>query len=109
MKTAKKIRDSLIKRVGCCEICGTVARMHNPLCCHEIANGPCRSLALDKLFAMLVVCWRCNGELCDKASWPETRQLAVLRLRRPQDYDLAAYNQLVNPRAPDRIREEEVQ
>lgn len=78
------------------------------MCCHEIANGPLRQIALDKPFALLVVCWWCNGLLCNKSRWPEARQLAVLQRAAPDDYDLAAYNALVNPRAPNRITQEEV-
>jgi len=40
--------------------------------------------------------------------WPESRQLAILRQKAPEDYDLIAYNRLVNENAPDRITQEEV-
>jgi len=40
--------------------------------------------------------------------WPEARQLAVLRAKSLGDYDLVAYNNLVNPRAPSRITQAEV-
>ena len=79
------------------------------LCCHEIANGPDRQKALDQPYAILVLCGWCNlVEVEDKAKWPQARQLAALRRRRPADYDLPAFNHLVNPRAPNRITEEEV-
>lgn len=79
------------------------------LCCHEIANGPLRDKALDKPFAILVACWACNGgPLNDKKEWPEARQLAVLKRESPEDYDLVAYNRLVNERAPNRITPNEV-
>lgn len=78
-------------------------------CVHEIANGPLRRLALDKHFACLVLCWWCNGYVVtNKKEWPESRQLAVLLAKSPDDFDLAAYNQLVNPRAPNRITIDEV-
>lgn len=79
------------------------------MCCHEIANGPDRFAALDKPFAILVLCWFCNGhEVEDRAKWPESRQLAVLKRCSPGSYDLAKYLELTNPRAPKRITEEEV-
>lgn len=79
------------------------------LCCHEIANGPCRDKALDKPFAILVLCWHCNGHaVTNKKEWPEARQLAVLKEKSPEDYDLAAYCDLINPRAPNRITQDEV-
>jgi hypothetical protein len=79
------------------------------LCCHEIANGPLRQKALDKPYAILVLCWWCNGYVVtNKKEWPEPRQLATLLMESPEAFDLAAYNSLVNPRAPNRITMEEV-
>lgn len=75
---------------------------------HEIASGPLRNIALDKRFATLVLCWRCNCEMTNRKLWPEPRQLGLLKKSRPQDYDLAAYNRLVNENAPHRITEDEV-
>lgn len=81
----------------------------NQLCCHEIANGPDRQKALDKPYAILVLCWHCNGsEVEDKSKWPQDRQLAVLKACSPEDFDLVAFNLLVNPRAPLRITHEEI-
>lgn len=117
MKDATPMRRSLIDQVGKCEICGAsprhrrrgVPRELDQLCCHEIANGPLRAKAIDKPFAILVLCWYCNGHVVtNKAAWPEPRQLSVLRRSRPADYDLLAYNQLVNERAPNRITEADV-
>lgn len=79
------------------------------LCVHEIARGKNRSKAIDKPYATLVLCGRCHRAVEDQATWPESRQLAVLKRRSPEDYDLAAYNELVNPRAPRRITPEEVE
>lgn len=113
---AKVVRDAMVREalaVGGCEICGHSQRRPNrkfmaslsQLCVHEIANGPLREKAQDKRYATLVVCWRCNEALNDKGAdgWPEARQLAVLAMVRPMDFDLRAYNELVNPRAPRRI------
>ena len=76
---------------------------------HEIANGPLREKALDKLFALLVVCAYCNCyELTNKGKWPESRQLAVLKKKAPQNYDLHAYLMLTRPRALQRITQDEV-
>lgn len=81
----------------------------NQLCVHEIAGGPLRQKSLDKPFATLVLCWHCNQhEVEDKAKWPRVRQLALLQKRSPEDYDLAAFCNLVNPRAPSYITQEEV-
>ncbi len=117
MNLVKPIRSGLINEVGRCEICRRtpgapakdVPRELTQLCCHEIANGPLRAQALDKRFALLVLCWYCNGHVVtNKAVWPQARQLAFLRSSRPQDFDLVAFNHLVNPNAPDRITIDEV-
>jgi len=116
-REAKPIRDDLIARVGECEICGAspsrprrgVPGELSQLCCHEIANGPLREKALDKPYALLVLCWYCNGhEVVDKSEWPESRQLAVLAESRPEDFDLESFCYLINPRAPDRVTLDEV-
>lgn len=86
-------------------MCG---RRKRGLACHEIARGPLRQLALDKPYAILVVCPPCHELVGDKAAWPEARQLAVLQRRRPMDYNLVAYCELVNPRAARRITQDEV-
>lgn len=91
-------------------ICGAHPGSHNgrmpqlnQLAVHEILNGPNRQMALDKPYACLVLCWHCNGsEVEDKAKWPVERQLALLQARSPEDYDLVAVNWLMNPKAPDR-------
>lgn len=68
-----------------------------------------RQKSLDKPFATLVLCWKCNGtDFEDKGEWPQARQLALLKIRRPEAYDLVAFNEHVNPKAPNRITPEEV-
>ena len=112
---AKPIRDALIAKAGECMICGARpgiqnGRMQqlNQLCVHELLNGPLRQKTMDKPFATLVVCWHHNGELNDKGLWPVARQLAVLLTKSPDDYDLAAFNRLSNPNAPNRWTQEDV-
>lgn len=79
------------------------------LCVHEIANGPDRQKALDKPYAVLCLCWACNGgPFEDKGEWPEARQLALLATCRLSDFDLTEYLLLTNPCAPWRIELQEV-
>ena len=108
-------RKQLVQEIGYCELCN-----HNPrrmrfgqiawrLDVHEIANGPNRQKALDKRFAVLVVCRACHMDrLSSRAEWPEARQLAALRRSRPRDYSLEKYLETFYPNAPERITEEEV-
>lgn len=108
---AKPFRDALVAQVGECENCGcspvnkqgkmpTLAS----LAVHEIASGTHRQKALDKPYAVLVLCWECNsGPFQNLALWPESRQLALLARKRPKDFDLTAYLELTSPRAMRRI------
>ena len=103
---AKPVRESLRSDVGGrCEVSG--ARTLD-LDVHEICRGVHRQKALDKRFALLVVCRRAHEELGSAAKWPEARQLAVLAQSRLYDFDLEAYLQLTSPRAPKRITLDEV-
>lgn len=79
------------------------------LAVHEIASGTHRQKALDKPYAVLVLCWACNsGPFQDRSEWPESKQLALLARRRPKDFDLAAYLELTSPNAPRRIEIQEI-
>lgn len=101
---AKPVRDSL-RAIGHCEICGTT---RGPLDVHEICRGPFRQAALDKPFALLLLCRKCHDAVDDTATWTEARQLAVLASSRPRDFDLTAYLELTSPRAMRRIEIHEV-
>jgi len=113
---AKPFRDKLVADVGECENCACSptnrqGRMSDlvRLAVHEIASGTHRQKALDKPFAVLVLCWQCNsGPFQDRSEWPESKQLALLARRRPKDFDLAAYLELTSPNAPRRIEIHEV-
>ena len=115
LRKARRFRGALREEVGHCELCD-----HNPyaakpgkvswaLHVHEIARGSHRQKALDKRFALMVVCVVCHDfKLSSRKEWPEARQLAALRHSRPRDYDLKAYNKLIGC-GPNRITEEEVE
>lgn len=114
-KEAKPFRDKLIAQVGECENCGCSPDSHGKmaelsrLSVHEIADGTHRQKALDKPYAVLVLCWECNsGSFKDRSEWSEARQLALLARRRPKDFNLKAYLELTSPRAPIRITIDDV-
>lgn len=114
LKKARVIREILKQEVGKCELCSPDLRTRPwgipwGLQVHEIARGSHRHKALDKRFALLVVCPTCHElNLSSRKEWPEARQLAALRHSRPRDYDLKAYNKLIGC-GPNRITEEEVE
>jgi hypothetical protein len=78
------------------------------LCIHEIARGSLRQKALDCGYACLVACFFCNQyEVHDRTKWPDAKQLAVLKLKAPDRYDLVAFNRLFHP-VGERVSEAEV-
>lgn len=102
---AKPVRDTL-REIGKCEICGKTT---GKLDVHEICRGVHREAALDKPFALLLVCRRCHEDKLGSASeWPEARQLAALAKSRPSQFNLQAYLELTSPRAMRRIEINEV-
>ena len=99
------MRDKL-RELGACEICGTTRGRFDV---HEICRGVHRAAALDKPFALLLVCRRCHDDKLSSASeWPESRQLAALARSRPSEFSLADYIALTSPKAPRRIEIMEV-
>lgn len=117
-RKAAGVRRHWVNQAGQrCMLCGHSARDPNPqypqalakVVCHEISNGPLRQASLDLPFCVLVVCRACNEiELMNKAKWPEARQLAALKVKCPERYNLTAYLDHTNPRAPNRITPSEV-
>ena len=103
---AKPVRDELRAEVNECEVC---ERTRVSFDVHEICRGVHRQKALDKRYALLLVCRPCHEELGSAGEWPEARQLALLAHRRLFDFDLAAYLNLTNPIAPRRIELEEIE
>ena len=104
-REAAKVRREWKAEAGCCMACGYRLRLVG----HEISNGPLRRQSLDKPFCVLIICRRCNeGPFMDKSIWPEARQLCLLMVRARERYDLAAYLNHTNPRAPIRITQADV-
>ena len=88
--------------------CRKVSGSHSAVENSSTKNASNRQKALDKPYAVLVLCWGCNGLATDKGTWSEAAQLKCLKESRPEDYDLVAYNHLVNPRAPNRLEPFEI-
>ena len=108
-KTRKRIdecrefRLNIREEVGRCELCGGPPTDWG-FSVHEIARGPNRLKALDKRYAVLVLCYDCHNERIHNGpeKWPEKKQLALLKRSWPDDFDLPSYNALVGY-GPDRV------
>lgn len=86
-------RLEFARSVGWCEGCCKPRKSWRVCAVHEIARGPDRHKAQDKAYATLLLCDPgCHQTV---GEWPRAKQLALLKLRRPRDYDLSAYNSLV--------------
>lgn len=106
IKTVKPIRDELREEVGHCEICKTPRGIMDV---HEIGRGVYREACLGERCALLVVCRSCHDEkLSHVAEWTEARQLAVLAMSRPHDFNLTRFLAITTPRAPRRIEISEI-
>lgn len=90
----KPFRDQFRMELGRCEYCGS-----RRLVLHEIARGCDRARALDKRYAILGLCDPGCHQLV--GGWPRAKQLALLYIRRPYDWDLPAYHALIARKSPD--------
>ena len=93
-KVAKEWREEFAMELKVCEWC----RKRKPII-HEIARGSGHRLkAMVTRYATLALCDPgCHQEV---GLWPRSKQLALLMLRRPSDFDLEAYYRLVARRWP---------
>lgn len=110
MREVTPWRNAFKERVGRCEYC-LKQRMPDALAVHEISRGSHRRKALASEFAVLAVCLDPWGKPpCHDTVqvWSEVKQLALLYLVRQSDYDLQAYLEMTNYRAPRRIMQSEV-
>lgn len=87
-------RAALRMEIGRCERCGK-----RQVILHEIARGCDRQRSLDKRYAILGLCDPgCHQVVGD---WPRAKQLALLLIRRPYDFDLPSYQALISRKHPD--------
>ena len=111
-REAAPVREQLVIDLGHCEWCLRVERTAWPpveLQVHEIANAALRQQALDLPYAILALCADCHRTLHRMAKDDAQRAgLAILYCSRGSDYDLVKFNRLVNPNAPKRIEQREI-
>lgn len=92
-REVKDFRQSLKQEIGRCELCLVP---HNELDPHEIAGGWARQFALDKRYAILILDRSCHDFIeQNSALWSVAMQAALLKVRRPEDFDLQALNELL--------------
>lgn len=78
-------REAIRARIPGCEYCGVPG-----FALHEIPRAGIRSYILDNAAVILGLCDPgCHQSV---AEWPKARQLALLKFRRPADYNLAEFN-----------------
>ena len=78
-------RQDKREEIGLCEWCREF-----PPVLHEIPRAGVRSHVLDKACCILGLCDPGCHQIVGE--WPKPKQLALLWIRRPEDYDLAEYN-----------------
>lgn len=76
-----------------CQVCQRYRRLE----AHEIARGTDRHKARGARFATLALCSACHRRMDSAAEWPKEKQLALLLVQFPHDYDLASYNRVDAP------------
>lgn len=92
-REVKDFRQAFALEIGCCELCGTPSDL---LDLHEISGGWARAASLDKRYAILVLDRTCHDTIeLETKLWTVARQAALLKLRRPNDFDLPALNRLL--------------
>ncbi len=99
-RAAKKIRANFVELVGVCDLC----QEPKTLIAHEVARGN-RVKQFTEPACQLALCDGCHTAVHEFPKlWNKVRQMALLKLRRPEALNLERYNQL----AIARITEEDL-
>lgn len=94
LSEVKVFREQLRLEIGRCELC-----RRSRVVLHEISRGPDRSRSLDKRCCILGLCDPGCHQVVER--WPRAKQLALLYLRRPYDFNLPLYHATIARVAPD--------
>lgn len=85
-------RQAHCEQAGTCDIC---RKRTLDLLCHEICQGN-RAKAYTCAAAILVLCSGCHAFVhAEPGIWSKARQAGLLRLRRPECFDLLKLNSLL--------------
>lgn len=94
LKEVAQFRQDFRAELGKCEWC----QKKKPIL-HEIARGTAdRKKALDARYAILGLCDPGCHQIVGE--WPRAKQLALLLLRRPKDFDLPAFHAMCDRNWP---------
>lgn len=94
LSEVKVFRENLRFEIKWCERCGRLG-----VVLHEISRGPDRARSLDQRCAILGVCDPGCHQVVER--WPRAKQLALLYMRRPYDFDLPRYHAIIGRITPD--------
>jgi hypothetical protein len=101
-RAAKKTRQAFTSAIDNCDLCERPGLL---LIAHEIARGN-RRLQFTEPAVQLALCDGCHNVVHRETGlWTKTRQLALLKLRRPEMFNLERYNRL----AITRVCEDELE
>lgn len=105
LPTEQQFREELFARAGfVCEFCGDEPASEQ----HEIGRGASRLKARTALFASLALGVNCHRVLHRMASDDAVALgLAIIRVRRPEDYSLSDFHRLTARRWPDQRQVDE--
>lgn len=92
-RKAAPVRQAMCELAGRCDMC---CHETLDLCAHEIPRANLRVDAFDKAYATLILCDGCHKHLhAEPAIWTKAKQAGLLKIRRPEAFDLVALNVLL--------------
>jgi hypothetical protein len=95
LAAAKEDRDDLRAKIKGCEFCEKRA-----FALHEIPRAGVRSYVIGLPSCVLGLCDPgCHQRIGD--GWPKAKQLALLKIKRPESFDLDVYNRWAVARVTD--------
>jgi hypothetical protein len=94
LAAAKAVRDQIRASIRGCEFCGK-----RQFALHEIPRAGVRSYVIGLPSCILGLCDPgCHQSV---GNWPKAKQLALLKIKRPGDFDLDVYNRWAVSRVID--------
>src|SRR5262245_55487868 len=92
-ETVHEWRAAFREELGYCELCGR----SGPIL-HEISRDCDRARSLCERSCILGLCWEPCHSLV--GSWPRSKQLALIKIKRPGDFNLEVFYRITARRWP---------